>query len=545
MAEPHGDSKIVEANAHHLEGLDNVANEKIQDNSVEAAKHDLNRVDLDQLSKDAITIKSRAARRLAVVIMIQGLSVAAFAIDGSSIGGITALPAFRSYFHVGTSGAALGIINAAMSIGNICASPFQWLSDLIGRRGVSFIGNVILILSGILMAAAPNTAALIVGRVFSGVGASLSATVGPLYMSEIAPSSRRGLAIGLYCASYSIGAIVIAVVLLGGSYMEDNWSWRLPMLFQIGAPFIVACLIYPCTPESPRYLYATGKYDQARKVIARYHTTSEDIHDPVVIAEIEQIRESMERHDAKPWDFSLLYKTVNSRRRLWIIFLYSFFQQCNGSGMLWYYLPGVLKLVGVTNTQQVLGINLGLTVVGYLSTIGGSFIVDKVRRRTLLFTGWSVYIFFLALMSLCGGLYASNIGKKPTGYIVTIALFMFNICTGLFVNALHNMYPNEVLHYSQRAKGMGMYSFFQNCFGFAMSYGFSIVLADLQWKTYFVFMGINSLAVYATWQWFPEFRHLSLEEIDIVFETNGTRPVALANKLQEAKKEKRGELHLA
>lgn len=44
------------------------------------------------------------------------------------------------------------------------------------------------------------------------------------------------------------------------------------------------------------------------------------------------------------------------------------------------------------------------------------------------------------------------------------------------------MYPNEVLHYSQRAKGMGMYSFFQNCFGFAMSYGFSIVLADLQWK---------------------------------------------------------------
>jgi hypothetical protein len=128
------------------------------------------------------------------------------------------------------------------------------------------------------------------------------------------------------------------------------------------------------------------------------------------------------------------------------------------------------------------------------------------------------------------------------------------------------MYPNEVLHYSQRAKGMGMYSFFQNCFGFAMSYGFSIVLADLQWKvrsfscsiaitlrynvnlacqTYFVFVGINSFAIYATWQWFPEFRHLSLEEIDLVFETDGTRPVALANKLQQAKKEKREESHLA
>jgi hypothetical protein len=68
---------------------------------------------------------------------------------------------------------------------------------------------------------------------------------------------------------------------------------------------------------------------------------------------------------------------------------------------------------------------------------------------------------------------------------------------------------------------------------------------NLACQTYFVFIGINSLAIYATWQWFPEFRQLSLEEIDLVFETDGTRPVALANKLQEAKIEKRGELHLA
>lgn len=319
-----------------------------------------------------------------------------------------------------------------MSIGNVFASPFQWLSDLIGRRGTSFLGNLILVFSGILMAAAPNSAALIVGRVFSGVGASLSATVGPIYMSEIAPSSRRGLAIGLYCSCYSIGSIIIACVLLGGSYLEGNWSWRLPMIFQIAIPLLVVCLIYPLTPESPRYLYANGKIEEAQKVIARYHTTSGDINHPVVLAELEQIRESMERRDAKPWDFSPLYKTANSRRRMWIIFLYSFFQQCNGSGMLYYYFPAILKLVGIVNTQSVLGINLGISVVSYLSTLAGSAIVDRIRRRTLLFTGWNLYIFFLGLMALCGGLYASGIGEKPTGYVMILALFMFNICTGLF-----------------------------------------------------------------------------------------------------------------
>ncbi|TVY46143.1 Lactose permease [Lachnellula subtilissima] len=287
-----------------------------------------------------------------------------------------------------------------MSIGNVVASPLQWLSDLIGRRGYPIVLR-------------SSWAAF-----FSGVGASLSATVGPLYMSEIAPSASRGLAIGLYCASYSIGTVVIAVVLLGGSYMESNTSWRLPMLFQIGAPLIVAILIYPCTPESPRYLYAIGKHDQARRIIAHYHTTSEDINDPIVVAEMQQIGKSM---------------TANARRRVWVIFLYILFQQCNGAGMLTYYLPGVLKLVRITETQQVLGTNLGLTCVSYLSTIGGSFMVNKVRHRTLLFTVWSVYIFFLALMALCGGSYASNIGTKPTSYIVVVAIFAFNICTGFSV----------------------------------------------------------------------------------------------------------------
>jgi hypothetical protein len=50
------------------------------------------------------------------------------------------------------------------------------------------------------------------------------------------------------------------------------------------------------------------------------------------------------------------------------------------------------------------------------------------------------------------------------------------------VSVLHNIYPNEVLHFSQRAKGMGSYSFFQNCFGFAMTYGGAAAVAALGWK---------------------------------------------------------------
>lgn len=74
---PRGDSKTVAADADHLEEPEDVG-EKFQDDSVEAAKHELNRIDLDQLSKDALTFKSRATLRLAVVILIQGLSKPTF-----------------------------------------------------------------------------------------------------------------------------------------------------------------------------------------------------------------------------------------------------------------------------------------------------------------------------------------------------------------------------------------------------------------------------------------------------------------------------------
>lgn len=319
-----------------------------------------------------------------------------------------------------------------MSIGNAVASPFQWLSDWIGRRGVTFLGSSILVVACVLQAVAPNDACLIVGRLLAGMGASLSATCGPMYMSEVAPSCYRGLAVGLYCSCYSVGSIIIACVVLGGSYMSGNWSWRLPMVIQIAPPLLVALLVYPCTPESPRYLMATNKEEMARMVIARYQTASEDVHDPIVEAEVQQIRESLEMMSSNPWDFTCLYKTKSSRRRLWIIFLYSFFQQCNGSGLLGYYFAGILTLVGITNTQQQLGINLGLTVLSYVSTLIGSTFIDKVKRRFLLMFSLVIYIFFLALISITGGCYANGINMHATGIATVAFIFMFNACTGLF-----------------------------------------------------------------------------------------------------------------
>lgn len=124
-----------------------------------------------------------------------------------------------------------------MAVGNAAASLFQWLSDIIGRRGVTILGNLIMLLGVVLQVVAPNNACFIMGRIFGGVGASLTANVGPLYMNEIAPPVYRAMIVGLYVSGYYVGGIVISCALLGGPYLPGNWSWRMPVLLQIVPSF--------------------------------------------------------------------------------------------------------------------------------------------------------------------------------------------------------------------------------------------------------------------------------------------------------------------
>lgn len=233
-------------------------------------------------------------------------------------------------------------------------------------------------------------------------------------------------------------------------------------------------------------------------MIARYQTASEDVNSPIVTAQIEQIKDLLERLHVKPWDYSVFFKRPSGRYRLWIIMLYSFFQQWNGGGLLYSYLPGILEMVGIKSSQQQLCINLGMfnhsamssqtdivlgmTAVSWIATMAGAGFVDRLPRRFILLTTVILFLVFLALIGIFNALYANDIASKAMGYLTMIAIYFFHIATGLFLNVLHNIYPGENLHYTQRAKGVGLYSLFQAAFGFAMTYGSSAALATMKWK---------------------------------------------------------------
>ena len=101
---------------------------------------------------------------------------------------------------------------------------------------------------------------------------------------------------------------------------------------------------------------------------------------------------------------------------------------------------------------------------------------------------------------------------------------------------MHNLYPVEVLSLALRAKGMGLYSFIQGAAGTVQSYGIAVGIQKIGYKIWCVYVVYNTLQLIASYLVFPETFGLSLEEIDVVFETKGANPVRMSLDVQKAKK---------
>ena len=91
--------------------------------------------------------------------------------------------------------------------------PGGTLSDQHGRRKLMLIGAVIGIAASVLYSVAHSLAPFLVGRLLTGVSIGLFTTANKALIADLAPPSRRGEALGMSNAAFSIA--MIASPLLG------------------------------------------------------------------------------------------------------------------------------------------------------------------------------------------------------------------------------------------------------------------------------------------------------------------------------------------
>ncbi|KAJ5158594.1 Major facilitator superfamily domain general substrate transporter [Penicillium coprophilum] len=483
--------------------------------------------DLWKLSQDSLTLKSWTGFRLFLIMFVHGCNQAGFGIDWGVISGINAMQRWHDYFGFENSGGTYGLINALMQIGTVCGAPFMGLADVFGRRAINFAGNAIVIVGALLQGLAVNLPMFMAGRFFLGFGSALMSS--SQYIGEISPLHLRGLMVGFFGACFQVGSLAMLGAMIGLTELPGNNAWRIPLILECLFPAIVCTGIYLLTPESPRYYVLKGNRQKAKEVVAKYHTTSTDINEPLVEIVVKQIEESLEADTTgyrSSWDYRVFFTKV-ARYRLLVLILYSLFQQWNGGGIITYYMAPSLQQLGVTDEKSILGVNIGTTAVYFVFTAVGAMIVDRFRRRTLIFIGLISMIIFQTATTITAWQYTVHATPGSGGTF-----------SATFVATMHNLYPIEILSLPLRAKGMGLYGLIQGAAGAVQSYGIGVGIQKVGYKIWVVYIVYNSIQLLLSYLFFPETSSLSLEEINTVFETPGVHPVKMSLNIEKAKKER-------
>ncbi len=267
------------------------------------------------------------------------------------------------------------------------ASPFAAiLSDRYGRRLAMFTGGWIIIVGMIIASTASTLAQFIVGRFVLGMGIAVMTVAAPAYAVEISPPHWRGRCTGFYNCGWFGGSIPAAAVTFGTNYINNDYSWRIPLILQAFACVIVIGGVF-FLPESPRFLMANGRDAEAVAFLARYHGNGNP-SSRLVLLEVEEMKDNIRQDgiDKKAWDYRPFLLTHSGRWRMAQVLMISIFGQFSGNG-LGYFNTVIFANIGVTSVPQQLGYNLLNSVLSAVGALAAVTLTDRMPRRKVLVIG--------------------------------------------------------------------------------------------------------------------------------------------------------------
>lgn len=241
---------------------------------------------------------------------------------------------FNDYFGNPT-GSALGFLTALYSIGSIISLPVvPFVADHMGRKAAIALGCIVMITGAIIQGTAKGLTNFMVGRSLMGFGNSLAQLSSPLLLTEICHPQHRARVTATYNCLWYSGAIVCTWLTFGTKRLDSNWSWRIPALGQ-ALPSIVQLLFLAFIPESPRWLVARGRNQEALNILGKYHANG-DIDDPDVQYEFREIRETLQIEFQYQTSSSYLdfFRTPGNRYRLLLLASLGLFSQWSGNGLV-------------------------------------------------------------------------------------------------------------------------------------------------------------------------------------------------------------------
>lgn len=404
------------------------------------------------------------------------------------------------------------------NIGSIAAVFFTGpVNDMFGRRWGMFTGALLVIIGTCVQAPSTYGGQFLAGRFVLGFGVSFCCVSAPCYVSEMAHPRWRGTLTGLYNCTWYIGSIIASWVVFGCSYLDSPTAWRIPIWCQMVTSGIVVVFVL-FLPESPRWLVAQDRLEEAGKVLAKYHGEGSVDHS-IVKLQLEEMASqiSAEASDKKWWDYHELWNTHSARRRLICVLGMACFGQISGNSLTSYYLPTMLEKAKIVDEHKVLALNGINPVLSFLGAITGARMTDVVGRRPLL-------IYTIIFASVCFAIITgtSKLAKDDDNQAAantTVAfIFIFGVVFSFGWTPLQSMYIAETLPTATRAKGTAIGNLASSAASTVIQYSSGPAFEKIGYYFYIVFVFWDLFEAVFIYYFFPETKDRTLEELSEVFE---------------------------
>ncbi|KAK3346957.1 general substrate transporter [Lasiosphaeria hispida] len=484
---------------------------------------------------------------IAAVAVIGG---ALFGFDISSMSAIISTQPYLCQFNqrgfndkglcLGPTDGVQGGITAAMPGGSWLGALISGVvSDKFGRKRSIQMGSWVWIVGSIVVCASANIPMLVLGRAINGFSVGICSAQVPVYISEIAPPSKRGRLVGFQQWAITWGILIMFFICYGCSFMQGTAAFRVPWGVQaIPAALLWLGLIF--LPESPRWLAKKDRWEETKDVLTLVHGNG-DPNSSWVHRELEEIREvvEFERANADVSYFELLTPHMINRTSIGVFT--QIWSQLTGMNVMMYYIAYVFTMAGLASDDGGNAVLLpsGISfIVNVFMTVPALLWMDRWGRRPTLLVG----AFFMCLwLSINAALFAVYSTPAPAGMFPSAAESM--LITGapakaiiastyLFVASFAPtwgpvswVYPPELYPLRLRGKAIALCTSANWAFNFALAYFVPPAFATITWKTYVLFATFCAAMFLHVLFMFPETANKPLEEVEEMFDDK--RPGAI------------------
>ena len=348
-------------------------------------------------------------------VFASALGALCFGLNLSVING--PLEAIAGAGNLQAQGLIVSVLLVGATLGSILAGKAV---DSIGRKSSLLLTGAFLLAGPLIcVLGSGSLGPVVLGRGVVGVGVGLASSVVPQYIAEISPKHLRGT-LG------SVNQLTICFGILLGNVLNvllsaHRWKFMFTLCALPPAGLVILALGF--LPETPNFLVATGMVDKAEETARLLWGDSEQVAEAVAAA-------AEHSGDGGITPMTEIF-SAKHRKMLTICCMLFVFQQMSGINAIVFFSSILFGQAGFQNPALA---SLTIGAVNLFGTLGTCFLVERMGRKSLLGTSFSVMAVALLGMALGGGQSSVILG----------AMMVYTLGFALGAGAIPGIYVQEI-----------------------------------------------------------------------------------------------------